>query len=467
MNGADAASSDEDLEGLANPAERFLEAASVDRYGWHSAGTVEYAERILSRYPEAATASIHAAAVLGDADRVRELLGGDRSLATARGGPFGWDALTYLCFSRYLRIDGSRSEAFVAAARELLEAGADANTGWTNHIDDPPRPVLEAAIYGAAGIARHPGLTRLLLEFGADPNDEETPYHVPETGDNGVLEILLASGRLSRESMVTLLLRKADWHDEEGLRLALEHGADPNLVTRFGVSGLEQAVRRDNSVKAVETLLDHGADPRLRGGRAIAMAARRGRGDLLELFERRGVLGELPPLDALIALCARGAREAVRELGTRDPALLEDLRAVGGRLLSEFAGNGDLEGVRCLLDLGVPVSAVHGAGDAYWEVTKGTTALHNAAWRAQHELVRELIARGAPVGAPDSEGRTPLALAVRACVDSYWTRRRRPDSVRALLAAGARPDGINLPTGYEAIDALLLPPGEPGTGGTL
>ena len=44
-------------------------------------------------------------------------------------------------------------------------------------IDHPnPRPMFESAIYGAAGIARHLELTSLLLECGADPNDEETPY---------------------------------------------------------------------------------------------------------------------------------------------------------------------------------------------------------------------------------------------------------------------------------------------------
>ena len=41
-------------------------------------------------------------------------------------------------------------------------------------IDHPnPRQVLESAIYGAAGIAQHEGVTQLLLEYGADPNDEE------------------------------------------------------------------------------------------------------------------------------------------------------------------------------------------------------------------------------------------------------------------------------------------------------
>jgi len=35
--------------------------------------------------------------------------------------------------------------------------------------------------------------------------------------------------------------------------------------------------------------------------------------------------------------------------------------------------------------------------------------------------------------------------------------RRQPDSVAALLAAGATTDGITLPTGYDAIDTLLHP----------
>jgi hypothetical protein len=49
----------------------------------------------------------------------------------------------------------------------------------------------------------------------------------------------------------------------------------------------------------------------------------------------------------------------------------------------------------------------------------------------------------------------PNQLAVKACVDSYWTERRTPDSVRSLLEAGASIDGIELPTGYDEIDKLL------------
>ena len=60
-----------------------------------------------------------------------------------------------------------------------------------------------------------------------------------------------------------------------------------------------------------------------------------------------------------------------------------------------------------------------------------------------------------PIDLPDGKGRTPLALAVRACVDSYWKERASPESVRSLLDAGASRGGVASPTGHAAIDALL------------
>jgi hypothetical protein len=127
----------------------------------------------------------------------------------------------------------------------------------------------------------------------------------------------------------------------------------------------------------------------------------------------------------------------------------------GGIRLSEFSGVGNLAGVRNLLDLGVGAAAQYRLGDGYYGIAKESTALHVAAWRARHAVVNELIARGAPINARDGEGRTALQLAVKACVDSYWTELRSPESVRALLEAGASTEGIVLPTGYAEIDQLL------------
>jgi ankyrin repeat protein len=443
---------------LDDPASAFVEAACVPRHG-HSSGTLEEADLILRRYPQATTNSIYAAALLADETSVKGFLSHDSAGATAKGGPRGWDALTYLCFSRYLRLDRARSEAFVRTARALLDAGAPANTGWIEMIDHPnPRPVIEAAIYGAAGIAQHAELTRLLLARGANPNDEETPYHVPETRDNTVLKILLESGKLNERSMSTLLLRKCDWHDLEGVRLMLEHRADPNSIMGWGIAAIHQAVRRDNQIETLELLLDYGADPTLpdrHGSSAVAIAARRGRAAALDLFEQRGTNVELTGVDALIAACARDHKERLRSLTAAEPQWKADLLAQGGTLLAQFSGVGNLAGVRNLLDLGVSAAELYREGDGYFGIARDSTALHVAAWRAWPELVKELIKRGAPIHATDAQGRTALELAVKACVDSYWTELRSPDSVRALLEAGASIAGITLPTGYDEIDELL------------
>ncbi len=449
-----------------DPLSAFIEAACVPLDSGHASGTLERANEILAAHPDVASANVHAAAILGDEAGVRRFLAIDAGSATAKGGPRGWDALTHLCFSRYLRLDRRRSDGFVGAATALLDAGASANTGWTEEHHQP-EPEWESAIYGAAGVAHHPELTRLLLDRGADPNDEETPYHAPETRNNAALKILVESGKLTHDSLATILLRKTDWHDYDGITWLLDHGVDPNRTTRWGKTALHNAILSDNDLDIVDVLLGHGADPTLVASRpdrsacaspgqtAIAMAARRGRGDVLEAFERRGIRVELHGVERLLAACARHDVATVRAIATSEPRIVDELRADGGRFLATFAGVGNTDGVRHLLDLGVHVGALFAPGEPYFDEAKNSLALHVAAWRANHATVRLLIERGSPIDLPDGRGRTPLALAVRACVDSYWTHRRTPESVKALLDAGASVAGVPFPSGYAEADDLL------------
>jgi ankyrin repeat protein len=447
-------------ETIADPVSEFIIAACVPLDGTsHSSGTLDRAEAILAAHAEVARANIYTAAILADDAAVRKFLADSPrafTSATAKGGPNGWDPLTYLCFSKYLRIDKSpaRSDAFVRAARALLDAGADPNTGWweNNH---QPKPEWESVMYGAAGAAHHAAMTRLLLERGADPNDGETPYHAPENYDNSALEVLVESGKLTADSLTTMLVRKADWHDTAGMRYLLQHGADPNRATRWQHNALQHAIRRDNGIDKIYLLLDHGADATLPNGLgvpAVVMAARRGRGDILASLARRGIADGLSGVDALIAACAKNDAAAIASLKT--PEVVSELLAQGGALLAEFAGTGNTAGVAHLLDLGVSPAALYD-GDPYFELAKNTTALHSAAWHAWPSTVKLLVDRGAPVNALDSRGRTALFLAVRACVNSYWTNRRTPESVAALLAAGAKLDGIEIPCGYDEVDELL------------
>ena len=407
---------------------------------------------MLASHPDLASSDIHTAAILGDDAAVRRFLAEDPKSATATCEPYGGNPLTHLCMSKYLRLDPSRSDAFIRAATALLDAGADPNGGfWTTGAN----PEFETPLYGAAGIAHHGPLTRLLLERGADPNDGEACYHSPEDYNDGGLRALVESGRVNADNLSMMLVRKHDWHDLDGAKWLLEHGADPNHWGTRDWSPLHHAIRRDNSLDMIELLLDHGADAARRkdGVSAVELATRRGRGDLLKLFTQRGVPIELAGADRLLAACAHHDEPALRSLAASDPESVRQIVAHGGHVLAWFAGTWNTTGCRLLIELGVDVNATYD-GDPYWDLAPGSTALHVASWKGVASTVKLLIELGA-IYTRDGRGRTPLQLAVKACVDSYWTARRTPETIRALLDAGADPREVTVPTGYHEADVLL------------
>lgn len=440
---------------MSDPAGTFIEAACIPMDGRsYVNGTLDRAKLLLADNPEIASASIHTAAVIGNDSIVRQFLQADPGNALVKGGPYSWDPLTCLCFSRFLRLDAGRSEGLVSSASLLLAAGADPNTGFFSD-EHQPSPTWESVLYGSAGIAHHATMTRLLLDHGADPNDGETEYHAPESFDNRPMEIIVESGKLAPPGLTTMLHRKLDWTDYEGVLWLLEHGADPNAVSHWGNRALDHAVGRDNALRFFEVLLDHGADPRLLTadeGNAFMRAAGAGRSDVLELFERRGFQFTLDGEAALLAACAHGDAALAQKLAEENPETVETLKTGHPETVAYFAGAGNTEGVRILLDLGFDIES-----RSSHPGSRRNTALHLAVWRHRLPTVELLLSRGASIEAANPAGDTPLGLATRALVEmSEWTPHESTDIVAALLRAGADVGAVRrFPTGSAEADDLL------------
>jgi Ankyrin repeats (many copies) len=389
--------------------DEFIVAACVPRDD-HASGTLEAADSIRGAQPRVAADDIYGAAVLGNDAEIERLLGADAGRATARGGPYGWDALTYLWFSRYLRL--RPSARFVCAARALLDAGADPNTGFFESAHQP-EPVFESALYGAAGVAHHGELTRLLLARGADPNlGGEVAYHAPEGFDAEAMQAVVESGRLSDTGLTTMLHRKLDWTDLGGVRWLLERGVDPNALSAWGDRALHHSLARDNALLLLEALLDFGADPTQRAPAredrsAVVVAGRCGRVDALELFGSRGFATELEGDDAFFAALSCGDRRGTLGFVAAEPRIAERLEASAGNTTA----------LELALDLGFPMSA---------------DALAVAVWRERTEAVRLLLDRGAIVSASE------FSLAERALTEmSEWTPHHSREILGALEASAS------------------------------
>src|SRR5204863_487616 len=81
----------------------------------------------------------------------------------------------------------------------------------------------------------------------------------------------------------------------------------------------------------------------------------------------------LQGVEQLLAACARNDVSALRTIAAREPELVRRVVAEGGRVLADFACVGNADGVRHMLDLGVPVTALY-PGDGYFDIARDSTA---------------------------------------------------------------------------------------------
>jgi len=306
------------------------------------------------------------------------------------------------------------------AMRRLLDAGADPNarnesgaTALMWAVDDPQK-------------------TRLLLEHKADPNARS---------DNARTPLLIAADRFGCAPVVKLLL---------------DAGANANFAGLRGSTALGEAASIGDET-AFRMLLDRGADPKMAGASALALAQRAGctfcfdtlvKAALPQVVTGAAILGAPPREDAsgMKVYLDHGVAP-----GAKDPQ---------GRTLLMLAANSDVplvETVNALLDRGAEINAKDPVGRTALDFAqhRGVTPVVQALLKAgatHGQAVADSLIQGDPAGSVQAAIARSLPLLQQA--DATFLRKSgclscHNNSLTAMAVVAARKNGLVVNAGIE------------------
>ncbi|GIJ73113.1 ankyrin repeat domain-containing protein [Virgisporangium ochraceum] len=402
-----------------DPADELCRLACLTYTGDDGPERWERARRLLADRPDLTATSIWAAAAAARPGDVRRLLDERPALATERGGPFGWRPLLYLTYSRLEPALGAES-----VARLLLNAGADPNDGYLwNSLPSPFTALTGVFGHGEQGPRRQPThprwreLARLLLDAGADPNDAQTLYNRMFESDDSHLELLFEYGlgtgdggpwrrRIPDLDPPDRMLRVQ-------LRWAVEH-RQAARVRLLAANGVDVGAPFEGTGPAWSP--GDGQTP-------AELAELNGDPNLAALLVEHGAAPPAPdPVRELIAAAFRADRSTVDGIRAAHPDAVERARKARPGLMVWAAARASADTAALLADLGFDVNA-YGRGDA--PVEQGwETALHHAAGNGDVDLVRRLLELGADPQLRDGRFQaTPLD----------WARHLHQPSTAAIL----------------------------------
>ena len=343
-----------------------------------NAGARRTALRVLREHPAAFRGNPWVACAIGDIDVVSRAIAASASWAKEPGGPLAMPPLVAVTHSRLIA-EPALEPGLVACAAALLEAGADVDSRWTNPAF-PEWP--QSALYGAAGVTHNVLMTRLLLDAGANPNDNESLYHSLKTAEPTITRLLIRAG--ARVTGTNALARVLDFDKLDELRLLLDNGGDANEKPL-----VHHAILRGRSIEHVRALLDAGANPRAVNEHGVSLfrfAHALGRTDVVQLLRDAGVDEPLDDAEQFVAACARGDEREARAILARIPDIFSRLTIMQLQAMPELASTGNVDAVRTMLALGWP-REIKTAWDA--------TALNLAVFRGDAEMTELLLRNGA------------------------------------------------------------------------
>src|SRR5439155_11867003 len=150
------------------------------------------------------------------------------------------------------------------------------------------------------------------------------------------------------------------------------------------------AIRRRRSAAHVQALLDAGADPRVHnteGTSAYVLAMQYGLVEVAAALRAAGSADTLSPQDQFVAACARSDDTEARRILRQHPQIFDELTPLQLRLLPEMVTVRNVDAVRLMVELGLPIAVRGGDWDA--------SALNIAVFQGDAELTRFLLESGA------------------------------------------------------------------------
>jgi ankyrin repeat protein len=376
-------------------ANKFLRLACITYFdGDHPSRRVR-ARQLLAEKPHLAKANIHTAATVGDVAAVADFLAKGADVH-AKGGPFDWEPLLYAAYSR---LDSeAEGHSTLEVARLLLEAGADPNAGFLWEGGYLFTVLTGVLGLGEADSGRGEGplwqpphqhwalFARLLLEAGADPNDNQGLYNRMQYPNDEHLKLLFEYG-LGKD-------QGGPWF--ERFFQHWPHSSMPRRPSDILAYQLRWAIGADYFVR-VKLLVENGVDVK-----GITISQYDANQEIAGYLVAKGaklIARTHSPAEEFAAACMRADAARVRELAASDPSLLDN-----PELLRSAAEEGRVDSLRLLVELGLDVNGKPG-----WPWPNDTSPLWWAAHAGRLDAVKLLVELGADVHARDPNyDATPL-----------------------------------------------------------
>jgi len=376
----------------------------------------------------------------------------------ARTAIEGYPVISLLCFSKW-HLHDQANDDLVEKQIRILDLLLDHGCSLDTMV--PAEPGSDhglSLLYGALGHAANLKLAAALLDRGVSPNDNESLYHATELPDLDGVRLLFRYG--AKVGHTNAFYRLLDRETIDGVKLFLDHGADPNAplyqhptTEPMDVrNALHHAIIRGRSAKVCELLITADADATqpFNGRSPYALAKSCGNQDAARLLERLGLITALDPAAELMAAICANDRAGAYKILEDQPNLVSSLSQDDLSRQTELAMRAEsLPILALMVELGFDIN-FKGESDS--------PPIHSGAWWGHPEIVDLYIRAGAKLDLINMFGGDTLGTAIHG--SSHCPARENGDYiavVTALLDAGAtiKPDHGHLEMGSDAVTLLL------------